>query len=222
MKAILITGSSRGLGKHLALVFAENNYKVILHGRNKKDLNDVAKQIPNSNIVIGDLRNEQTINNLYEVAKRKDIDVLINNAAHSQKSPLEELTNKQIDYLISVNLTAQIKLTKRIYEYFLEKKQGTIININSGFGLEAGKLYSVYCATKWGLTGFAKSLRKESDKIKIINIYPSRIRTRKTCEDFGMQPRDVANEIYKTFKLNKNGLIIDDRPNGIVKIKYVD
>ncbi len=225
-QSVLITGSSKGLGKELALVFAKNNYDIILHGRNRKDLEIVERQINKKvDMVMGDLRFEQTINNLYETAKQRDISILINNASlHHLKLPLEELTNQQIGDTILTNLISPIKLTKDIYSFFLEKKQGTIININSVFGLEPKDLRSIYCATKWGLRGFADSLRLESEKnnIRIINIYPSRIRTTPKYQAFGMNPEDVAQEIYVTYKnTNKNELIIDDRPEGKVKIKYL-
>jgi len=218
-ESVLITGSSKGLGRCLALVFAKNNYNIILHGRNEKDLKTVAGQISkkvNVDVVKGDLKLEQTINNLYKTAKQRDLSILINNAAfHCPKLPLEKLNNEQIEDMLLTNLIAPIKLTKKIYSLFLEKKQGTIINSNSISGLEYQKFRSIFCATKWGLRGFANALRLEAEKnnIRIINAFPSRIKTIPEYQDYGMEPEDVAQEIYMTYKrTNNNELIIDDRP----------
>ena len=227
-QSVLITGSSKGLGKYLALTFVKNDYNIILHGRDKKDLEIVREQIGkkvNVDVVKGDLKSDQTIKDLYKTAKQRNISILINNASlHHLKLPLEELTNQQIEDTILTNLISPIKLTKKVYSFFLEKKQGTIININSALGLEPKDLRSVYCATKWGLRGFADSLRLEAEKnnIRIVDIYPSRIKTIPKYQDFGMKPENVAQEIYGVYKnTKKNGLIIDDRPEGKVKIKYI-
>jgi len=73
-KTILITGSSRGLGKSLALAFASKGYNIILHGRNEERLNaikeDVLRNKVNCPIVVGDIVDEKTITNLTACAKK--------------------------------------------------------------------------------------------------------------------------------------------------------
>ena len=68
-ESVLITGSSKGIVRYLALIFAENNYDIILHGRNNNRLNKVKKEIlerkVDVSIVKGDLVNDKTIDNLY-------------------------------------------------------------------------------------------------------------------------------------------------------------
>ena len=83
-KSVLITGSNRGLGKELALVFANNNYDVILHGRDKKELKKVKEQVSKTGVncssVSGDLNSNKTIDELDKISRDKNISVLINNA----------------------------------------------------------------------------------------------------------------------------------------------
>ena len=226
-KSVLITGSSKGLGEELALVFASNNYDVILHGRNKADLarvkEKVSKMAVNCYILDGDLRLDKTIDELYKLAKEKDVSVLINNAGTDLKPqdagpdlklPLNEIDDRQIDEILITNLIALIKLTKRLYTLFLDKGYGTIININSLSGLEPQELKSTSCASKWGLRGFTDSFRLEADKhkVRVLGVYPSRIKT-KEYFTFGMEPQEVAQKIYAAYNnTNINEIKLDGRP----------
>jgi short-subunit dehydrogenase len=205
-KFVVITGSAKGLGKELALVFSKNEYNIILSDIDKKNLNNVKKLILKNNVkcysVLGDLRNDDTINEIYQIAKKEHVDLLINNAGlHCPHLPIEELNNKQIDNMIGINLIAPMKLTKKIYEYFIKEGKGTIININSLSGLKNHELRSIYSASKWGLRGFSESLKIEAKKksIRILDVYPSRIKTKKEFK-YGMDPEEVAQKIYDTYQ----------------------
>jgi len=226
-KCVLITGSSKGLGEELALVFASNKHDIILHGRNKEDLRRVKEKISklgvNCHVLAGDLRSDKTIEELYKLAKGKDASVLINNAGvdlklqdagTDLKLPLNEIDDKQIEEILITNLIAPIKLTKRLYTLFLDKGYGTIININSLSGLENQKLKSVYCASKWGLRGFTDTFRLEAEKhkVRVLGVYPSRIKT-KPYFTFGMEPQEVSQKIYAAYKnAGISEIKIDGRP----------
>jgi len=203
---VLITGSGRGLGKSLALVFASNNYDIILHDRVTEDLentrNEILEKGVNCDILLGDLNDIETIDKLYDVAKNKDVSILINNAGlHCPHLPLERIKDDQIDEIITTNLISQIKLTKRMYSVFLEKNNGVIININSMSGLKSSKNRTIYSASKWGLRGFSESFKLEAENhnIRIIDVYPSRIKTRPEFK-YGMESDDVAKKIYDAYK----------------------
>lgn len=226
-RPVLITGSSKGLGKELALVFARNSHDVILHGRNKGDLAKVERKVSkmgvNCYVLAGDIRLDETIAELNKLAEEKDISILINNAGTDLKlddagpdlkSPLNEIYDAQIDETLTTNLIAPIKLTKRIYSLFLSKGQGTIIYINSLSGLEAHALRNIYCASKWGLRGFTDSFRLEAAKnnVRVLGVYPGRIKT-KSFFTLGMEPQEVAQKIYTAYNDTKiNELILDGRP----------
>jgi len=216
---VLITGSAKGLGRELALVFAGNDYNIILQDRDRKSLREIEREIKKTGVdckvVFGDLKSKKTLDDLYKISKKEKVSLLINNAGiHCPGLPLEKLDDKKIDDLLLVNLMAPVKLTQRIYSLFMELKRGSIINMNSLSGMENHKFRTVYCASKWGLRGFADTLRIEAKKnnIRILDVYPSRIKTRKEFKE-GMEPGDVAKKIYKTFKNTKSDkLILDDRP----------
>ena len=215
-KCVLITGSSKGLGEELSLVFAINKHDIILHGRSKEDLGMVKEKVfklgANCYSLDGDLRLDKTIGELYKLAKEKDISVLINNAGlHCPHLPLEKISDEQIDDILITNLIAPIKLTKRIYNLFLDNGYGTIININSLSGLQNHKLRSIYCASKWGLRGFTDTFRLETEKhkVRVLGVYPSRIKT-KPYFTVGMEPQEVAQKIYAAYKnTNINEIKLD-------------
>lgn len=218
-KLVLITGSGHGLGRELALVFASHGYDIVLTDRNKNDLEESRKKISkigvNYFILLGDIRSDKTLDSLYEISEKEGISILINNAGvHCPKLPLQDLNNEQIDDMMMSNLIAPIKLTWRVYPLFLENGQGTIININSLSGLENQKFRTIYSASKWGLRGFADALKLETEEnaVRILDIYPSRMKTRPEFT-FGMEPQNVARKIYEVYKnTNLNRIILDDRP----------
>ncbi len=217
---VLITGSSKGLGKELAHVFASNGHDIILHGRDKENLKQIKQNILKKNKKIkcyvfeGDLRLQKSLGNLYEFAKAKQTTILINNAGIGSQMNLENMEDNEIEDILTTNLNVPIKLTKKFYKLFLELGKGTIININSILGLEIGEYKSIYCASKWGLKGFTDAFRLEAQKnnVRIIGIYPTRVKT-KPEYNYGMEPSTVARKIYDLYaNTNLNELILDNRP----------
>lgn len=212
-KTVLITGSSKGLGKALALQFSKEGYNVIVHGRNKADLEKTREEVLKYNvecdIVAGDVSDIQTIDKLFYTAKEKDISVLINNVGIASKGLLQDVDDNEIDEVISVNLLSIMKLTSRVYSYFVSKKYGTIININSTAGMGSSEDGVVYCTSKHGLKGFTDSLRINAKKnnIKVVGVYPAGIWTtfhgrvggRKNIETT-MKPDELAEIIYDAVK----------------------
>lgn len=207
-KAVLITGSSQGLGKSLALEFSKNNYDIIIHGRNFQDLYKTEEEIKKNKvdcyIVKGDLNLDETINKLSNIAKEKDISTLINNVAIDLNFPFENFDLENLEYIFKTNLISPIKLTKKIYELFLEKKQGTIINILSTEILSIAKEGRIgYYTTKYGLRGFTDALKPEARKnnIVVMGVYPTGMNTdmyERGGKDRskGMKTEEVAKIIF--------------------------
>ncbi|MBM3233416.1 MAG: SDR family oxidoreductase [Candidatus Liptonbacteria bacterium] len=206
---VLITGSSKGLGRALALKFSKNNYSLILHGRNKGDLESVKKEVCKSGVecivLAGDLKENKTIVRLAELVEQKEIDILINNAAIMSKALVEKIEDSEVDEVINSNLMSVIKLTKRIYSYFLTKKSGMIIQINSTGGLDTSIEHGVYAASKYGLKGFTDALRIEARPrgIRVLGVYPGGMRTTfhnrvggKKDSDKAMDVEEVAEIIF--------------------------
>jgi short-subunit dehydrogenase len=217
---VLITGSSKGLGKELALVFAEKGYNVIIHGRNEFDLLNLKNKIISMNVecevVIGDLLLDETIEKLYNISRENNLSVLINNAGVGLLKSFNEFDIREIENAINVNLIAPIKLTKKIYNLFSEKREGKIININSMDGLKITKdSRTAYSSGKFGLKGFSDALRYESKKLNIdvIGVYLGGINTSMYSNNNqgvgGIDPKEVAQTILESIS-KKNSLNIDE------------
>ena len=214
-KCALVTASSKGLGKAIAKEFINQDYRVILHGRDKNKLLTTREELGSNVIdaIVGDLRSEVTVEKLYDVSKER-ISVLVNNAAiPCYGLPLDEMNEDQVWESLETNLVAPIKLTKKIYPLLKQQGYGSIININSIVGKEPKKFRSVHSATKWGLKGFTKSLRIEAHEhnVQLINIYPTQIKTVKE-HTFGLEPEEVAQDVFKCHKIGLLERVIDGRP----------
>ena len=223
-KCALVTASSKGLGKAIAFQFAMNDYDIILHGRDEKKVRQTKELLENDSVeyrnrkidvscIVGDLRSNDTIDELYKISKGK-ISVLVNNAAiPCYGLPLDKMSEDQVWESLETNLVAPIKLTKKIYPLLKQQGYGSIININSIVGKEPKKFRSVHSATKWGLKGFTKSLRVEASEhnVQLINIYPTQIKTVKE-HTFGLEPNSVAEKVFECHELGIVEITIDGRP----------
>jgi len=176
-QTVLITGSSRGLGRSLAIHFARNGYNTILHGRDELELQSVAEQVFRHNghcdLVQGDLRADETILTLVETAERRNIDMLINNAGIYLNAPFQDTNPEDLRRLIEVNLLAPMLLTRRVFPILQRKQSGLIVNINSLAGKSSNDRESAYCASKHGLRGFTRSIQFEANRynIHVIDVY---------------------------------------------------
>lgn len=205
-KTALITGSSRGLGRALALVFARGGYDVIIHGRNKERLNDVVAELWECKVEIqvieGDLTDKKTIEALAEAAKARNLDVLINNAGVYLAKDITDVDDDELREVIETNLIAPMLLSKKIFGPFFQSKSGIVININSTAGKTPADKESVYCASKHGLRGFSTSSQRvgTDNNVRIIDIYLGAMQTDMTAkrEDFSklIAPDEVADAIY--------------------------
>lgn len=219
MKTVLITGSSKGLGKSLALMFARCSHNVVIHGRDRPAIEDVEEEVRKNKVnceaVIGDLNAQKTLDNLYEVAFARKIDVLINNAAIHVHKPFGEMSEKEMRRIIEINLIVPAQLTMKIYPIMKERKSGIIININSMAATVANELEAAYVASKHGLRGFARSFRYEATRhgVRVVSVYLGAMRTGMTSYRTDWErlidPDDVAAIIfnlvqdYKTVKVDE-------------------
>ena len=211
-KIIWITGASSGIGKALAIKFAENGWIVAASARRENLLNEL-KQI-NQNIYLFPL-DVTEIENCKTVAKKileqfKNIDICVfGTGMHDPKS--EKTFNlKKIREIMEVNYFGTMNSINSIYEYFSEKKSGQISIISSVAGYRGLPAAGAYCASKAALTSFAESLNFDMLKknVRVSLISPGFIKTPMTDQnDFPMpmikSPEFAANEIYKGLTIKK-------------------
>ena len=178
-KIVVITGGSDGLGKTLATSLSNDNNVIIL-ATNEEKLKEVSDHI-NCKYKICDVSDykivENTINDI--VNEFGKIDVLINNAGLWIQDELDTNDGERINSVVDVNLLGVINCSKAVIPSMKQNKDGLIININSKAGINHKAERTVYNATKWGVTGFTKSLQDEVAKygIRVTNVMPGMMKT---------------------------------------------
>lgn len=178
-KVAVITGASHGLGKEIARLFSNKNYNLILSGRDTKGLAEFNKK-PNVELITGDITQKQTRNKIVDLVKKhKRLDILVNNAGITYIQPFEDNTEDQLNEILDTNLKAPILLTQTLYATMKNQKSGTIVFVNSAAGKQGYPKHTLYSTTKFGLSGFAQSLRQEAKQynIRVISIHPGGIKT---------------------------------------------
>jgi NADP-dependent 3-hydroxy acid dehydrogenase YdfG len=179
-KVVLITGASSGLGKEIAKLFLVKGNTLILSGRNEKGFEDF-KNNPNIEIVIGDITDEETRDKIVDLVKNKykRLDILVSNAGITFIQPFEQNTEQQLNEILNTNLKAPMLLIHSLYDTMKKQQSGTIVIVNSAAGKQGYPNHTLYSTTKFGLSGFAQSLRQEAKKynVRVISVHPGGIKT---------------------------------------------
>lgn len=173
MKAVLITGSSKGIGKATARLFHENGYFVLLHGRNAEDLKILHSELKNSHILIQDLSLRGGGNNLATDAKsflqqnNLKLTTLINNAGiyKPQKTLEQNMSNWESQF--QVNLFAAVELTESLASSLIENAPSSVINVSSTLGLKPSAGVGAYSASKAAMVNWTQTLALELGKKKV-------------------------------------------------------
>lgn len=224
---VLITGATSGIGLELAKIYSENNYNLILIGRNTEMLNSLEKQFNNVEVIIYslDLSNLDNVDYLIEDIKRRQVNVgiLINNAGIGFNGEFLTIPWEKQEAVIELNIKALTKLTYGILENMKKVGQGKILNIASTGAYQPGPLISVYYATKAYVLSFSVALREEMKDYGIVvsTVCPGATKTEfskragKGDLDVAMLPEVVAYEAYKGLNKNK-AIIIPGKMNKIL------
>ena len=205
-KIIWITGASSGIGKALAIKFAEKGWIVAASARRENLLEDLNKF--NSNIYsfpldVTEIENCKLVANKI-IEEFGGIDICVfGTGMHDPKSEKRFNLNK-IREIMEVNYFGTMNSINSIYEYFSEKKNGQISIISSVAGYRGLPAAGAYCASKAALTSYAESLNfdMKMKNVRVSLISPGFIKTPMTDQnDFPMpmikSPEFAANEIFK-------------------------
>lgn len=210
-KVVLITGSSRGLGKIIAGRFLEEGGKVVITGQNINELDGAEEELKkseNGNIlkIAVDIRDEDMVRSMLEetLERFESIDILINNAGVFKAGEVDQFSLDDFNLTFDVNVKGAFLVTKHVVAQMKKQKSGQIINIcsiGSKLGLE--KL-SAYCASKAALALFGNSLKAELKpyNIRVTNVFPHSINSQKAEIDPDsdkrkqmIEPEDIADAL---------------------------
>jgi NAD(P)-dependent dehydrogenase (short-subunit alcohol dehydrogenase family) len=161
----LVSGASRGIGRAIAVAFAERGAHVLGAARSEEGLRETASLAPDGSVEIHatDLRDSAAIENCVDVAGKQlgGIDILVNNAADDHDSPIEETDLSVWQRVLELNLQSCWLLSRAASAQLREDGGGKVINIASILGLVAIRNDSAYIAAKHGLIGLTKGLALE-------------------------------------------------------------
>ncbi len=163
MKTVLITGGSRGIGRAMVELFAERGYSVAFTYKSSEEQAKSLAEATGAICIKADSAVEsQVVHAVAEVEKKLGtIDCLINNAGISSFSLFTDLSLKDWNECLAVNLTGAFLYSKAVIPSMVSKKQGRIINITSMWGLVGSSCEVHYSTAKAALIGMTKALAKE-------------------------------------------------------------
>ncbi|MBO6573791.1 MAG: SDR family oxidoreductase [Rhodothermales bacterium] len=224
MKTALITGGSRGLGRHAALQFAEAGYQVAVCGRTEGDLDEVVRDIHDIGGVatrgVFDIRDRNAVHTFVAEVEHNlgAIDVLINNAGFSYYKPFVEWTGDELDDVLDVNLKGTVYACHAVAPLMIARKSGYIINIASDIGRRPIANMAAYVAAKHAVVGFTGSLYRElrEHDVKVSVVLPGIIDTHfggtspgSRDHHWSMKPEDVATVLLQMVQQPGN-LVLDE------------
>jgi 3-oxoacyl-[acyl-carrier protein] reductase len=231
LKAALVTGGGRGIGRETAILLSKKGLNVIICSRTQKEIDSAVKEIKSfgNGQIIGrkcDVSVYSQVNNLVNEALEiyGRIDVLINNAGITYVKKLIDTSEEQWDHTLDVNLKGAFLLCKVIVPHMIENNCGVIINVSSGAGKVGFEDISAYCASKFGMIGLTESLAREvaNYNIRVMTICPGEVATKmqedvdaryyELNKDKMLHPRTVAEKITEMiFNDNKyeTGITVD-------------
>ena len=203
-KVAFITGGSRGIGKEVALKFADNGYNIVInYVSDKTDTQELEKEFTKRGvealIIKADVTNTEQIENLVKevIEKFGKIDVLVNNAGVTKDNLLMRMSEEEFDKVVEVNLKGTFIVTKAVIKYMMKKRSGSIINLSSVVGVAGNAGQANYSASKAGIIGFTKSVAKElaSRNIRANAVAPGFIETDMTAVLSDSVKENIHNQI---------------------------
>lgn len=166
-KAVLVTGSMRGIGRGIAMAFAYEGAKAAINGPNENLCLKVAKEIDTCGgqgiAVPGDISDAETVSGIFRKVLNAfgHLDILVNNAGIIYVTDCVDTTDEQWDRTMAVNCRGVFLCSREAARHMNKRKSGKIINIASQLGKTGVERYTHYCASKFAVIGFTQALARE-------------------------------------------------------------
>ena len=225
-KRVWITGASSGIGAALAAAFASEGARLVLSGRRRDALEEVAARVqPDALVLPFEATDWAALPDA--VAAAGEVDVLVNNAGISQRSLAVDTRPEVYRTIVETDLLAPIWLTQLVLPAMAARRSGHIIGISSVAGRIGTVLRTGYCAAKHGLIGYLDALRAEVEQaygIRVTTVLPGSVRTQVAANalladgsargesdpniDAGMDPAECARRILAGIAAGEREIIV--------------
>jgi 3-oxoacyl-[acyl-carrier protein] reductase len=206
----LITGSSRGLGKAIALALGRRGHGIAIHYRERKEeAEDVASQIERAVTLQADVKQsddvERAIKKVIDTFGR--IDLLVNNAGITMEALLLKTAEKDFDSVLKTNLKGPFLFIRAVAPHMMRQRRGQVINISSIAGMKGRAGLSAYAASKAGLIGLTRTAAAELGRYNIMvnAVLPGYLLT-DMGQDTGEKAKTLAlkNSVIRDFSSPEN------------------
>ncbi len=209
-KSAIITGSSRGIGKAIAIAFAKNGARLIIHGTNEEALKALRDEIramgAECEYCAGDIGDSVTAAALASLCKTSygSVDILVNNAGINSRQSFEELSLETWNNMLNINITSAFNTCKAVIPIMLEQQGGCIVNMSSSAGKTAHPNAAIsYGVSKAGINSLTQKLAYDyaAKGIRVNAICPGPIET-----DMSKQwTAEYREKVYSSIPMHRLG-----------------
>jgi len=221
-QTVLISGCSSGIGRSLAIEFADKGFQVIATARKP----EIIQYLEGDNISVFqlDVTDLKSINKCVNAVLKKyeKIDILVNNAGYGQMGPLSDVPIDRIRQQYETNVIGSISLIQKVIPSMIKAEKGMIINISSVSGTFTTPFAGVYCSSKAALNSISDALRIELAPfgIKVVTVRPGGIKTKFGDTAFsGLEFLDRKKSVYAGIAdfVEKRAISSQDNPMSVEK-----
>jgi short-subunit dehydrogenase len=186
-RRILVTGGGRGLGVTIARTLAGRGARVVVTGRDPVALAAVVEEC-GAEMLVADLADAGAVGRLLD--ELGDVDGAVLNAGVPAVGTLDAIGPRGIDTALTVNLRSPMVIAQRVLPAMLARREGHLVFVGSLHGKLAGPAASVYCATKFGLRGFAGALHEDlhGTGVGVTTVMPGFVNAEGMFHDSGVRP----------------------------------
>ena len=214
-KTVIITGAAKGIGRAIAKDFAYAGYNVCINYNTSEEqakqlCEELAKDGCNVIIYKADITKREEVDKMvdYVIGTYGKVDVLVNNAGISEYKLFIDITQEDINRMINVNILGVFNTTQSVLQKsMISRKDGTIINISSIWGMVGASLEVAYSTTKAAIIGMSKALAKElaPSNITVNVVAPGAIST----DMLGALSKEDMDVLKEEIPLGKIGTVED-------------
>jgi len=206
----IVTGSSRGLGKSIALALGKRKYSVAVHyNEDREGAEKTAEAIDDSIVLKGDVRYNSDVQALVKsvVDKWGRVDVLVNNAGITKEALLLKTSEEFFTDVMNTNLKGPFNVTKAVARHMIKQRKGHIINISSYAGIKGKQGLSAYASSKAALIGMSRSASLELGRYEIMvnTVLPGYMMTDMgSASNIKAQDQAINDSILKSYSEPQN------------------